>query len=155
MMFEKGVSHPPNDVAPVLSHSHRLLEEAYGGRLIPILTQQEIDCLSLLIDRAVEIAPLTLHFDIGFIDSPGCADRTRIFLPHFFEDGNEALDPSQNGGVYDRDATLRHQIAYIAITQFIGDIPSHGLNDEKMIEMAAFEERGPLGRELGHADDYP
>ena len=72
------------------------LEEAYGSRLIPILTQQEIDCLSLLIDRAVEIAPLTLHFDIGFIDSPGCADRTRIFLPHFFEDGNEALDPSQN-----------------------------------------------------------
>jgi hypothetical protein len=49
----------------------RFLEEAYGGRLIPLLTQQEIDCLSLLIDRAVEIAPLTLHFDIGFIDSPG------------------------------------------------------------------------------------
>src|SRR5215470_6557770 len=49
----------------------RLLEEAYGGRLISILTQQEIDCLSLLIDRAVEIAPLTIHFDIGFIDSPG------------------------------------------------------------------------------------
>ena len=49
----------------------RLLEEAYGGRLIPVLSQQEIDCLTLLIDRAVEIAPLTIHFDIGFIDSPG------------------------------------------------------------------------------------
>ena len=49
----------------------RFLEEADGGRSIPILTQQEIDCLALLIDRAVEIAPLTFHFDIGFIDSPG------------------------------------------------------------------------------------
>jgi hypothetical protein len=49
----------------------RLLEEAYGGRLIPVLTQQEIHSLALLIDRAVEIAPLTLHFDIGFIASPG------------------------------------------------------------------------------------
>src|SRR5262245_59897862 len=49
----------------------RLLEEAYGGRFIPILTQQEIYSLTLLVDRAVEIAPLTLHFDIGFIDSPG------------------------------------------------------------------------------------
>ena len=47
------------------------LEEAYGGRLIPILTQQEINCLALFIDRTVEIAPLPLHFDIGFIDSPG------------------------------------------------------------------------------------
>jgi hypothetical protein len=46
-------------------------EEAYGGCSIPIFTQQEIDCLALFIDRAVEIAPLTLHFDIGFIDSPG------------------------------------------------------------------------------------
>ena len=49
----------------------RLLEEACGGRLIPILTQQEIDRLALFIDRAVEIALLHLDFDIGFIDSPG------------------------------------------------------------------------------------
>jgi hypothetical protein len=49
----------------------RFLEEAYGGRFIPILTQQKIDCLTLLIDRAVERAPLTFHFDIAFIDSPG------------------------------------------------------------------------------------
>jgi hypothetical protein len=49
----------------------RFLEEEYGGRLIPIFTQQEIDCLALLIDRVVEIAPLTIHFDIGFIGPPG------------------------------------------------------------------------------------
>jgi hypothetical protein len=39
--------------------------------LIPVLSQQEIDYLTLLIDRAVKIAPLTIHFDIGFIDPPG------------------------------------------------------------------------------------
>src|SRR5262245_34533732 len=49
----------------------RFLEEAYGSRFIPVLTQQEIYILASLIDRAVEIAPLTFHFDIGFIDSPG------------------------------------------------------------------------------------
>ena len=49
----------------------RFLEEAYGGRLISVLSQQEVYSLTFLIDRAVEIAPLTLHFDIGFIDSPG------------------------------------------------------------------------------------
>jgi len=35
------------------------------------------------------------------------------------------------------------------------DIPSHGLNDKKMIEMAAFEESGLLERESSHAGDYP
>ena len=60
-----------------------------------------------------------------------------------------------SAGMYDRDAALSHQLAHIAITQFIGDIPSYGLNDKKMIEMTAFEEFGLLGGELGHAGDYP
>jgi hypothetical protein len=33
----------------------RFLEEAYGGRSIPTLTQREIDSLTLLIDRALEV----------------------------------------------------------------------------------------------------
>jgi hypothetical protein len=65
------------------------------------------------------------------------------------------LNPSQNGGVYDRDAALRHQLAHVAITQLVSDIPSHSLNDKKMVEMTAFEEFGLLRRELGHAEDYP
>ena len=52
------------------------------------------------------------------------------------------MDPSQNGGVYDRDAALLHQIAHIAITQLVGDIPSHGLNDKKMIEMTDLKSSG-------------
>jgi hypothetical protein len=98
---------------------------------------------------------LPLHFDIGFIDSPRWADRARVVLPIFLEGRNEALDPSQNGGMYDRDTALRHQIAHVAIAQFISDIPSYGLNDQEMIEMAAFEEFGLFTRELGHAEDYP
>jgi hypothetical protein len=57
--------------------------------------------------------------------------------------------------MYDRDAALRHQIAHVAITEIVSDIPSHGLNDKKVVEMAAFEERGLLRRELDHAEDYP
>jgi hypothetical protein len=132
-----------------------LLEEVYGGRFIPILTQQQVDRLTLLIHRAVEIATLILYFDIGFIDSPRWADRASIFLPLFLKGGNEALDPSHNGGMCDRDTALRLQIAHIVITQFISGIPSHGLNDKKMVEMAAFEECGLLRSELGHAGDYP
>jgi hypothetical protein len=57
--------------------------------------------------------------------------------------------------MYDRDTALRHQIAPVAITQLVSDIPSHGLNDQEMIEMTAFEEFGLLRRKLSHADDYP
>jgi hypothetical protein len=42
--------------------------------------------------------------------------------------------------MYDRDAALRHQIAHVAITQLVSHIPAYGLNDQEMVEMAAFEE---------------
>src|SRR5262249_10935698 len=67
---------------------------------------------------------------------------TRIVLPLFLEGGNEALAPSQNGGVYDRDAALRHQVAHVAITQLVSDILSYGLNDKKMIEMTPLKSSG-------------
>jgi hypothetical protein len=57
--------------------------------------------------------------------------------------------------MYDRDTALRHQIAHVAIAQLISDIPSHGLNDQEMIEMAAFKEGGLLVRESSHAEVYP
>ena len=75
LQFGDGLMRRPTaverDFLRDLVITDRLLEEAYGGRFIPVLTQQEIDRLALLIDRTVEIAPLPLHFDIGFIDSPG------------------------------------------------------------------------------------
>ena len=57
--------------------------------------------------------------------------------------------------MYDCDTALRHQIAHVAITQLLSDIPSHSLNDKKMAEMKAFEEFGLLGIELGHAEYFP
>jgi hypothetical protein len=57
--------------------------------------------------------------------------------------------------MYDRDPALLHQIAHVAITQLVSDIPSYGLNDQEVIEMAAFEELRLLRRKLGHAEDYP
>ena len=69
--------------------------------------------------------------------------------------GRVISDVSNCPFMYDRDTALRHQIALIAITQLVSDIPSHGLNDKKMVEMTAFEELGFLRRELSHARDYP
>ena len=64
------------------------------------------------------------------------AKMERLNTHNLLEGGNEALDPSQNGGVYDRDAALCHQVAHITITQFVSDVPPYGLNDKKMVEMA-------------------
>jgi hypothetical protein len=65
LQFGYGLMRRPTAVECDLLRSlmtfDRFLEEAYGGRFISILTQQEIDCLALFIDRAIEIAPLVLR----------------------------------------------------------------------------------------------
>src|SRR5262245_13716052 len=62
LQFGDGLMGRPTaverDLIRGLVITDRFLEEAHGGRYISILTQQEINCLTLLVDRAVEIAPL-------------------------------------------------------------------------------------------------
>jgi hypothetical protein len=60
--------------------------------------------------------------------------RSTLFSLNFCLDNGEYLKP------------LLHQIAHVAITQLVSDISPHVLNDKKMIEVAAFEERGLLTR---------
>ena len=72
-----------------------------------------------------------------------------------FEPAEARVLPSGEKATDETLSACPSSIAHVAITQLVGDIPSHGLNDKKMIEMTTFEEFGLLGRELGHADDYP
>jgi hypothetical protein len=39
----------------------------------------------------------------------------RIFLPHSLEDGGEALDPTHNGSMRDRDTALRYQLVWFVV----------------------------------------
>src|SRR5262245_20688390 len=57
--------------------------------------------------------------------------------------------------MYESDSTLSHQAADVAVAELVSDVPSDGLDYEKMIKVAAFEERGNVRKGLGHANDYP
>ncbi len=43
-------------------------EKRLGGRDIPLGAEQEIDSLSLLVDRAIEVSPVAFDLHVGFID---------------------------------------------------------------------------------------
>lgn len=54
---------------------NRLLEVAARRGRIPMGTQQEIHGVARLADRAVQVFPLAVGFDVGLIDAPALADR--------------------------------------------------------------------------------
>src|SRR5262245_32154112 len=46
----------------------RLLQKPERGRCVPVLGEQKVNGLAVFIHRAVEIAPLALHLDVGLVD---------------------------------------------------------------------------------------
>src|SRR6266571_5381050 len=65
----------------------RLREEPLGGWLIALLCQQEINGLTGLIDRAIEVIPLTFDLDVGLVHPPTDQDRTLATMECLFQLG--------------------------------------------------------------------
>src|SRR5262249_34277810 len=48
--------------------ANRFFQQPQGGLFIPVLREQKVNRLALLIDRAIEIPPLPFDLNIGFVD---------------------------------------------------------------------------------------
>jgi hypothetical protein len=55
----------------------RPLEKRFGGRDIPLGAEQEIDRLSLSVDRTIEVSPAALDLHVGLVDAPGSTRSPR------------------------------------------------------------------------------
>ena len=71
-----------------------LTEEGLGGGDVTRSTEVGFDGFASLINRAVEVHPLTAYFEVGLVHAPGIADRSLIGLPAFLELWNVTYDPS-------------------------------------------------------------
>src|SRR5580693_4770623 len=69
-------------------------EEDLGRGDVPFGAQQEIDGLSLFVDRTIEIGPASFDFDVGFVDAPGSTREASEAVPALFEFRDIALDPT-------------------------------------------------------------
>ena len=52
-----------------------LTEEGLGGGDVTRSTEVGFDGFASLINRAVEVHPLTAYFEVGLVHAPGIADR--------------------------------------------------------------------------------
>jgi len=53
------------------NNSNCLLEKSLGCLHIPLLAQQRINQIAIMVDRPIEITPLPMDFEIGFVDISG------------------------------------------------------------------------------------
>jgi len=103
--------------------------------LIALGREYEVDGIALLVDGPIEVLPLAIDFDIGFVEASSLPRPLLPLVERLFKLRREMDDPPQNGAVIDCRAALRHDRLDIAIAHRISQIPLEALKDHFLLEM--------------------
>src|SRR5512144_556571 len=119
---------------------NRFLEEAPGGFLIAMGSEEEVEGLSLLIDSTIKVFPLPLDLNVGLVHPPARTDRALLSFPESrFQFRGELLNPAVNSGMIHLNATLFHHVLQVPIAERIGQVPANTQQDDIFFEAVAFE----------------
>src|SRR5664280_3337240 len=123
--------------------AERLAKQPLGSIGVAQRSQQEIDGGTLGIDGPVQIAPATLHTDVGFVHSPRLVCRLEMLSQSLLQLRAVILHPAPDRGVIDIEATLlQQQLLNIAQRQRIAKIPPDRTKYEAGFGLPPFEDRG-------------
>src|SRR5262247_4428509 len=120
----------------VLKH---LAEEALSRVGITRGAQHEVQHRTCGIDGAVEVVPVLLDLDIGFIHAVGIVGHVQVWSAPFVEFGGIALDPAKYGRMIDGDASFPQELFDIAIAQSIPEVPADRTEDDISLKVAPLE----------------
>jgi hypothetical protein len=128
----------------------RLAKERLRSRDSAVSAKQEIHRLTVLVDGAIQVVPLRLDRNVGFVDSPRGTDRLGKSVPPLLKLRHVARHPSKDRRMGDLDAALSHHLHQIPIREPVGDVPTHTQLDDIRVERA-FAVHGITGDRLRHS----
>src|ERR1017187_9319301 len=76
-----------------------LFEEGLGRGSVACPAEPEVERLSTLVYRSIEVGPVAAHLDISLIGSPGATSGPAKTIPAFDELRCIPLHPTQDGGI--------------------------------------------------------
>jgi hypothetical protein len=99
-------------------------EELLRGGRVPLLGEQHVDDLPVLVDRPVQVPPPAGHLDVGLIDEPPVTGRVPARSSGVGEQRREPLHPPVHRHVVDLRAALGQQLLHVPIRQAVPEIPA-------------------------------
>jgi hypothetical protein len=90
-------------------------EKAQGGVPMSVLGEEEVNRLTGLIHRAIQIAPLAFHPDVGLIQPLTDPHGALTAVERRFELWGILQDPAVDGRMIDGHAALFHQLLHLAV----------------------------------------
>jgi hypothetical protein len=116
-----------------------LLQKPQRGLCIPMLGQQKVNGLAVLIDRPIQIAPLPLNLDVRLIHPPTDPYRTLAPVKRLFQQRAILDSPPVDGGVIDVNPTFCHEFLDVAGAQRVRYIPAHPHENDLFGEMGTLK----------------
>ena len=86
--------------------ANRLLQTPQRGFGVPLLREEKVDGLAVLIHRPIQIAPLAFDLNVRLVPPPADPHRALTPVECLFQQGTVFHDPALDRRVVDRDPTL-------------------------------------------------
>ena len=112
-----------------------LLEEGLGRGYVACAAEPEVDRLSTLVYRSIEVGPVAANLDVGLIDSPGATSEPTKAIPAFDELRCIPLHSTQDGGMSKVQSALGHDLDQIAEAELVAKVPANAQDDHLAVEM--------------------
>ena len=104
-------------------------KELPRSRQITPGAEQDVDDLTVLVDRAVQIPPLAGYLQVGLVDEPPVPRAVPARPGSLDKLGGESLHPPVDTHVINRDTALSEQLLHIAVRQAVPQVPAHRHRD--------------------------
>src|ERR1700681_2856412 len=115
--------------------SDRLREEGLRCGYIACPAKPEVDRLSSLVHRSIEVGPVPAYLDIGLIDPPRAVSGPSKAVPTLDELWGISPDPAQDGRMGQNESALGHHFDQIPEAEIVAQIPAYAQDDHLTIEM--------------------
>ena len=100
-------------------------EERPRRRGVAVFEDEDVDDLSVLIDRPVQVGPAAGDLHVGLIHEPPITSGVTQRPGGVDELGRERLHPSIHPDVVDLDTALAQQLLHVAVPQAVTQLPAH------------------------------
>jgi hypothetical protein len=117
----------------------RLRQEPLGRLLVTFLCEEKVDRLARFIDGAIEIAPLALDLDVGFVHPPTDPHQALMPVQRLFQQRTILDGPPVDGGVIDVNPTFFHEFLDVAGAQRVRHIPANPHENDLFGEMGTLK----------------
>jgi len=104
-------------------------EQPPGRLSVALKSDEHVDDLPELVDRAIDVAPLPSDLHIRLVHLPAAPDAVPTWPGGFGQQRREALDPPVDGDVIDCHSALSQEFFDIAVGQTEAQVPADGQHD--------------------------